>query len=1480
MSGNQLDIVDISGLLSVSYNETSSQATVSVLGSPSTTIGHGDIDADPDKGVTLKNVSLSTDIVPALQLLVDKIILSPMGVLMECVIKGVAIDVSVDVNSKVMTFKLTSGSVIHNVLQDLIPGNVADVTNYINIWQVILTITGDSVISARVNGLIMGDEVTAYLGMHPDRYLSFSVPEFSITGHLNVGTIGNIKLLDSRATVLIQGDNVKIGSITYRKGITMSTNVDLSDVDDTDPYGKLLKIILGDSTYGKVSVRDLTNWYMEYRRTESDNLIEEPNFSMGVNSIGFRLERIGATYKVRIDIDGRLTLSDIPSLVNGDSITSIAIRARADISYNAGTFTIGGDIQLYEPLNIYREDIVVESFSMSVSGGTISLANISLDKIIKEMMPTKIDVNAAISAWDTSIHGNLQLDIDNKKVGTLVEVEDPLGFIPSILDLEDDNVLDTLMDLVSIDHLYVAYSTHNGYNAWGDTYNKGISLGGSFSMSLPNIGYGGFPTNGTPQDQGAYVLSAMIRSMAGPLISSGSLVIDANIQPKDPRLSSIEMKALLTYTTVHNNLGLSISKVGAGIRATGSPSIGAVAELGIVRTGYPDVIFKVYLTASATGVTIAINMLGEWQEIFGLDFLSVANLGASATKTYSDIASQLATLAGGVSAPAALAVFIPSTVGLIGTILIGPVDLYDEDGKRIPPLKLTAGFNIGTDVSNSAVLVDLDTSVYNSMAKFIEPFFLRITSGTSLPSEVSDILGILELDTAKMVAAPAGATIGGLTIDTGIGFDFLGRIVGAPEIEGDLVMIGSLSLGRGFYFRAELPVIDIPHLIKITGMKNSPNAILEIDVSTVSPLSSRIYADAMITVLDTFTRGVYMDISSKHIDMTAMDAIGTSRIEYGFKLGIEQPSLSAEVSINNPMGAIGEAIDGALNTIIDDILDAAAGKISTGLNNYIVNANNKYDKLMDDYSDYDITGIDSMITKTESSIMSILNGGLSSIKNIYTDIANKTISKNNAQSNYDKKKKELDNSMKSKNYSGGVQNVQKEIDRKNKAKREKERERAQAQTAKQRELDRINKHFDKKIKAIVDSVGWFWGAIPIGTLETARTAAIGFVKASGWIRKHVTNIVNACTSAINSLRSALDWLINNIRNAWNTVVNALTSAAEVLSAAISNAGGLSKILGDAKNNISKIISHLHDLVRLKLIRTVGLATPISIKTLTNSTISLPILSVISSNISAIESVASILKIKIPFVFELGQILTSLKTSISNAATGAKIPADVYNPRIEDIENEISTLDTDMSNLYDKMKKAEGSTLVQYEKDYHAMHSKRDDLQDELNNAKDSISNIQLHEPVEDIVLTVKDIAAMIIGGQDAVTTIILNILADNLKVVSNATNMASYYISHGPTMHDIKSSVLSDGATNTITVGGITIPTIGSVVRWVANNMNVHDLKLRGELSLENQYIEVVDGATFTLDGKVYDIPGIRVDFLDLIISLVKAIIDWVVGLL
>lgn len=1397
--------------------------------------------------VTFSDVSLELALSNNLKVNINEIIINGLGVLMTCVIPGITstFDAYLDVEARTITFTINPSIIIG----ELIPDWNDHVGKYVTAEEMMVVVgykDGNMILNVEVGVVVNvagSIHATMYMGILPHVYASLSLPEIDLTDDFHCD-IADITFTNSEVTIVPGSSTVTIGTTSYKSGITAKTNVSISNYEGK-PMGELLHHILGDSSYGMIHLGSPTIWAITLHRVSSDTYGDD--IKLKLSSIELDLSRNGGVYSITVSIEGSLTFDGI-QLVEG-TVTELATRTRARVVVDNGKFKINGGVTLINPLNIYGDDLILDSFHVRVDS---ELAFNNINGFFSSLIPKSTDVEGAMSVWGMRASASMHLDVANKEIGISSSLSDPNDLFLNVLGLDEDDPIVSMLELLHVDDATVAYTNmKGGYNS----FKYGISLRGSVTLDAQVAAdyvdankytpFDDIPTH----DKAIYIMMHIMDAMFKGT-STSNLNIVANIDTSNFRRSSLEVGASVTIADMPSILGITVDSLSVGVRAVATPSIGIVAGMKIERSGYEDVEFKVFLTADTTALSIALNMLGTWEDVFGLKYVSVANLGVMANKTYADIASQLSTLMGGVTAPAALALLLPSSAGAVGTILIGPTDLVDDQGKRIHPLRLQVGVFLGTDVASTTMEIDMDTSIYSSLAKFIDPIITRIAGGHSLPPEVHRMLGVIELDKVKLLISPDGVDIGDIRIESGIELDLRGRVVDVPIIDGDLDIRGALSIDDGFYLRCKLPRIDIPHLITVSGMNDpSSGADLMVDVSTKNMLSSRMYADVMVTILDTFTDGMYMSLSSSGLELSCIDAIGTSRLEYEFSIDVSGKSIKSAISVNNPMNAIKEGIDGAVDAIVDGVIERTTGAIADGLNNFINTRTSAYNEMMKEYDDYTLPNVDKMIRDVTSDINGVLSD-LGGIGSLYSDIASKTQAEIDARNKRDSTKAELDAKMKAKGY-GSVNDAQAVIDRENRRKREAEAEKRQAQTKKEREL-----------KAC-DSSWWPWAC----RTEVNVRYAIGSV-----IDLAVKKAINVANTVINAANSVISWITNSVLNVWNAVKNAAIAAKNALDAAINAAGGLSKILSNAKNSVSKIITRLKDLFRFTLIKMVGSKTNITIGTIMESNVSLAIIDTISNTINGINATASILGVNIPFSFEVGSIMDTLRKSITDGIGSVKIDPEIFNPHIKTIRSRISELDTEMSIVYAEMKDDETMSVK-----YDQLYTEREKLSDRLSRMIDSASSIVIHDNPEDITLDIRSIAAVVMGGPSALIKIIEYVIANQMRGISNVTNMATYYLSHGPTMRSIIDTVKGD---NDPVIGGIKIPSIATIVRYIADNINIYDFKMKGELSLENPFLEIEKGGVVVLDGQEYSIPPLRVDFRDIIISLVKQIIDWVLGII
>lgn len=1443
-------IVELGSALKVTQDEDDGSYAISMLDgkltATTTEIEHN----TSEPSVTFKNVSLGLELGPSLTVNISKLLITSVGVLMTCVIGSSTdeFDAYLDVGARTITFNIDPSIITSALVPDW-----SSIEKYVTATDMMVVVgykDNKMILNAEVEGQIGTIDVTMYMGILPNVYASLSVPEIDLTDDFQC-EIANITFTNSEVTIVPGPSTVKIGTSSYKGGITASTNVSISDYED-DPMGRLLHHILGDTSYGKVHLGSPTVWAITLHRASND--VYGDDIKIKLSSIELDLSRNGGTYSITVSVEGSLAFDGI-QLVEG-TVTELATRTRVKVIVDNNKFKIDGGVTLINPLNIYGDDLVLDSFHVRVAS-TLEFNNIG--GFFSSLIPKEVDVAGAMSVWGMRASASMLLDVPNKQIGISSSLSDPNDLFLNVLGLDDDDPIVSMLELLHVDDATVAYTNmKGGYTANGNTFKYGISLQGSVTLDA-RVARSYVSENSStsldsvPGDEKIiYIMMHLVDAMFNNTNETG-LNIAANIDTSNFRRSSLEVGASVAIAEMPSFLGVTVDSLSLGIRAVAAPSIGIVAGMKISRDGYDDVEFKVFLTADTTALSIALNMLGTWEDVFGLKYVSVANLGVMANKTYADIATQLSTLAGGVTAPAALAVLLPSSAGAVGTILIGPTDLVDEQGNRIHPLRLQVGVFLGTDVASTTMEIDMDTSIYSSLAKFIDPIITRIAGGRSLPPEVHRMLGIVELDKVKLLISPDGVDIGDIRIDSGIELDLEGRLVDVPIIEGDLIIRGSLSIDDGFYLRCKLPRIDVPNLITVSGMDDtSTGADLMVDVSTKNMLSSRMYADVMVTILDTFTRGMYMNLSSNGLKLSYIDAIGTSRLEYDFSIDVSGKSIKSAISVNNPMNAIKEGIDGAVDAIVDGVVAKTTGAMADGLNNFIDTRTSAYNAMMDEYDTYTLPNVQRMISDTTSGINSILSD-LNVIGSLYSDISTKTVNERDARNARDRTKAELDAKMKAKGYNGGVNAAQAAIDTETRRKNEAESQKRQAQTKKEREL-----------KAC-DSKGWFLA--PGCKAEVHVRYAVG--SAIAWTIK---NTINAANTVINAANALISWIKDSVLSVWNQVKNAAIAAKNALDAAINSAGGLSKILSNAKNSVSMIIAKLKDLFRYKIIYEVGSKANITIGTIMESNVTLAIITFISFTIDGINAAASILGVNIPFAFEVGSIMGSLRKSISDGIDSVKIDPEVFNPRIKTIRRRIDELDAEMSTVYIQMKNDETKSVK-----YDQLYTEREKLSNRLGRMIDSASSIVMHNKAEDITLDVRSVAAVVMGGPGNLANIIEYAIANEMRSISNATNMATYYLSHGPTMGSIIDTVKGD---NDPVIGGISIPSIATIVRYIADNINVYDFKMKGELSLENQFVEIEKGGIVKLNGEDYAIPPLRVDFKDIIMSLIKQIIDWVLGII
>lgn len=1196
------------------------------------TINKSDLSQYQNNGITC-NVNYTISI-GNIQILLKKLLLSSKGVAFTAAIifPNNNIDVRLFINPIQNCINIISSTDFLDVLSDtvILPalGNRQQITlrNITTADEIIGTISyvnNKLNIILQVNGTIFNQRSTFTVGIVPKQYISLFVESFDVNSLIDVLdglSFSNIYLIINPQKILLDKQ--------YNPGIHLSGEINISPSHDAIldiPY-----LFLSQNTQVQIDIEKQRQFKFYISRlgyTELFSISDIIKYEIGQCSL-----LIQNFNTISLSLGGRLTIKDVPRL--DGSVSDLIIHAMLTISISRTN--LSASIRLIDPIDI-TNDVILETLQFNISSTSTSGITSPLS-LLRLCIPDTMEIIGTITAWNSKAYG--RAIISKNGIGFQTRIENPLDIIDNIC----GNPTDDIFKLLKI--IQVKYIELEGSTATFPGYTKGIKFEGAIGAVPPIEEY----KTGNDIERGVYVLQNLLYND----IILRDLIIKFLYDANTPRNSSISVAIDLGLQFTIANIQTELDSL--GLEVTANPSIGFFSRIYLQPPNSDRLTFSLFLRFNTQTLTLEASLLGIWNNIFGIRGVSIGNLGIRVDKAYSDIANIPALLVPGVNIGALVKALLPSGIGFAGEIQIQDPEYLNED-----PLILQIQSIISQKVDDIGFFGYLNTGTYNSIAVITNKTTKLFLQGQQLPSDLYDALDQIRLNILSLKFVPTGAKVGDITIEQGFGFEidayFLDRFN----------LIGKFEIGKGFYFKGELPRINIPGILQFYGTKlgsegkliedPSKNPTIEIDVNLQSILQSSIKANAYLRLFDAISLATNFNISKSGLIVQTLLESGTARINTNINIKSEL-SIEADIEISNPAGLIIDAVELLTDTISQKITEGLTNTNNTIIE-FINNSESIYNDNLPYYNSLTPELCDQFISDIESEIYSNIENGLTFVLTGVEDYRNKEQIYNDKVAIREQNRNMLRQTLQSNNIQSDPDNIEQILSIQQKRLDEQRRLRENKEYMREYAIANIRSSFNcERFSA------WYEFAVRIGC-EVLRETAVNAINTASifsneilvWAYDLIISIVNKINELIN--------LINNVllvvRNIWNSVVNAVNIALQNLQSI-----NLNNLVQRGFELVNRISSEIIKWFKYSLIRASASITPITI--LQFEQIQGPALIFLDSILPILNNLRS-LRINIPFTLEISNVLTQVRNSLNPRTSTVQglpynLPQDFKNIQLE------------------------------------------------------------------------------------------------------------------------------------------------------------------------------------------------------------------------
>lgn len=1040
-------------------------------------------------------------------------------------------------------------------------------------------------ISMVVDGTIFHHDVRMALGWLPHKYVSMYLSNIDPNDIIpSVPILGGVSF--SNVYVISASEKVTI-DIEYEKGFHLRGQLNLGNVH---PTMSVVKVLLSSTSSMSMFIGGTDDdgssrpWNLDIRRMD-ETIINVKEMSITVGEASIKVNHEG---HVTISMEVSITFTSIPIL--DGSIVDLTLATRFNIDVKDGVINIV--INITEPVQLMTDIDIrdIELKTMATYDGPI----LDIDTLMDMITPDRIEFEATVMAWKTETRGSITID---EEVMFQLEVLEPMSMITTMMGTSD------IMPLMNIIH-------PTRISMYGATKPPTIRLGGTVSTVSPMDEYRLSPVE---LEKMAYILQEVIASIIGQV----TLSVDANIDVKTPRNSNLDM----TIDIIHDLqlLGFTFTGSSIGVRITGKPSVGIIMAIELLVPPHNDKVrFALFMDASPTEVAVQMSMLHTWNDVLGIEGISIGDLGMMASKAYAEIASSLPALAvPGVNVGAVINVIRPSNVGITGTVGIRDPRYPDEE-----PFIVHATMIAGTNISELSLEGRIDTGTYGNLYILANRLHRLFTGGHPIDPVVGDTLAMVTLDEAMVRFVPTGTRIGDITIDQGVGLLFRAMIE-SPIVDGTISLEGSMEMGSGITVKGDIPDIVIPNVIEVR------RSIFDVSVMWSRPIDSYIQLDAQVTLLDTLTSSTRMDVSRNGIEYEGYIHSPGGYIRVGATVK-KDPSATLDVEISNPMA------------IITDTVDAAETMARGAVDQYVAIYSGYYDELKAQYGHITRDHVKTEIEVITSQMRSFIGDNLSIIRNTATNLVDAIVKRDDAQSNRSTVEAQLTSRLRDYgDYS---------VDRIPSAISDAERQRREAESRRNRL---------KVIKDKLDGCTGIWAGICIaGVLWEYKSTLINLAISA--IASGITKAYNDTVALVSRVASRLSNL-RSIKDAWDYAVNLANEA-------INRVISITSTLTDGIRDISgRLASMVKDSVRLFLLSIIHEANvPIKVTDITAIDVIVP--PIIGSMRAAVDGINAIIPSGLPklsFDINTAAVYQLFKDVVSDVSGALTSPYERYMDTIKD-----------------------------------------------------------------------------------------------------------------------------------------------------------------------------------------------------------------------
>lgn len=287
-----------------------------------------------------------------------------------------------------------------------------------------------------------------------------------------------------------------------------------------------------------------------------------------------------------------------------------------------------------------------------------------------------------------------------------------------------------------------------------------------------------------------------------------SMAFSGNIDPRDPKNASFKMNLSSGgFGIPMGPLRFEAADVGLVLRAR--PSVGIAGGFTMIPAkGEQPLQFYIDLAFSPVAFGVSMSMKNIWKDPFGVKGFEFGNLAGNVTQTYTAIAEGIAT--------GSIAFFVPAAIGLTGETKIGVGPCFSPETPGGKSLCAKAGINLGKDISNFALFVDITNPM--SIVLLAEILLQQMNASADILRPIEQLFPI-KIKRGKLYFVPLGTNIGEIKIQQGIGaalyLDIFGR---EAHIDCSIGLDGLTAKGK-------LPAFDFG-IIKMTNHDDTCNTQL------------------------------------------------------------------------------------------------------------------------------------------------------------------------------------------------------------------------------------------------------------------------------------------------------------------------------------------------------------------------------------------------------------------------------------------------------------------------------------------------------------------------------------------------------------------------------------------------------------------------------------------------------------------------------